>query len=78
MLLFVAQLIHINCAAVGHGDGEAKQAAFQEIMSSLLPRQTGERKERGKKRKLCRGSEFMPASGSLLVPLICIFMGSDS
>lgn len=51
MLLFVAQLIHINCAAVGHGDGEAKQAAFQEIMSSLLPRQTGERKERGKKKK---------------------------
>lgn len=46
MLLFVAQLIHVNCATVGHGDGEAKQAAFQEIMSSLLPRQTEKKKKK--------------------------------
>lgn len=38
MLLFAAQLIHISCATVGNGDGETKQAAFQEIMSSLLPK----------------------------------------
>lgn len=38
MLLFAAQLIHISCATVGYGDGEAKQAAFQETVSSLLPK----------------------------------------
>ena len=52
MLLFAAQLIHIICATVGYGDGEAKQAVFQEIMSSLLPQQTE------KNSLLCRDSEF--------------------
>jgi len=36
MLMFAAQSLHVSCATVCHGDGEAKQAAFQEIVSSLL------------------------------------------
>lgn len=48
MLLFVAQLIHVSCTTIGAvgvgGVGEAKQATFQEIMSSLLPQADGKKK----------------------------------
>lgn len=74
MLLFVAQLIHVSCTTIGAvgvgGVGEAKQATFQEIMSSLLPQADGK-----KKSFLCRNPAFMLATQSLFVPSICIFQG---
>lgn len=36
--VFAAQLIHVSCATAGYGDGEGKQAASWEIVSSLLPK----------------------------------------